>query len=197
MAAVSLKEPIAPTQLAGMALIDSTAPVSAPIPPTTAAGSYDPKSRIAGLLSSTARFGLMRLVVGLSGDTLPPASERAERASLATTEHLRSTIDEYLEGGISAKEASSLTTFGDKPLFVLTAGEGSSAGWMPRQDSLAALSTNAAHHVVEEGHVGLRIMRILDLSAQAMLVELVDQAHGRRPLHLALIERLDGGDAHW
>ena len=138
-----------PTEVAGMALIDSTAPVSAPIPPTTAAGSYDPKSRISGLLSSTARFGLMRLVVGLSGDTLPPASERAERASLATTEHLRSTIDEYLAGGISAKEASSLTTFGDKPLFVLTAGEGSSAGWMPRQDELAALSTNAAHHVVE------------------------------------------------
>jgi pimeloyl-ACP methyl ester carboxylesterase len=138
-----------PTEVAGMALIDSTAPVSAPTPPTPAAGSYDPKSRISALLSSTARFGLMRFVVGLSGDTLPPASENAERASLATSEHLRSTINEYLQGGTSAKEASSLTTFDDKPLFVLTAGEGSSAGWMPKQDKLAALSTNSAHHVVD------------------------------------------------
>jgi pimeloyl-ACP methyl ester carboxylesterase len=138
-----------PTEVAGMALIDSTAPVSAPIPPTPAAGSYDPKSRISELLSSTACFGLMRFVVGLSGDTLPPASENAERASLATSEHLRSTINEYLQGGTSAKEASSLTTFDDKPLFVLTAGEGSSAGWMPKQNKLAALSTNSAHHVVD------------------------------------------------
>jgi pimeloyl-ACP methyl ester carboxylesterase len=138
-----------PTEVAGMALIDSTAPVSAPTPPTPAADSYDPTSRISALLSSTARFGLMRFIVGLSGDTLPPASEKAERASVATTEHLRSTINEYLQGGTSAREASSLTTFGDKPLFVLTAGEGSSTGWMPKQDKLAALSTNSAHHVVK------------------------------------------------
>jgi len=138
-----------PTQVAGMVLIDSTAPASAPTPPTPAASSYDPKSRISALLSSTTRFGLMRFIVGLGGDTLPRASEDAERASLATGEHLRSTIDEYLQGGTSAKEAAALTTFNDKPLFVLTAGEGSSAGWMPKQDKLAALSTNSAHHVVE------------------------------------------------
>lgn len=138
-----------PTEVAGMALIDSTAPVSAPTPPTPVAGSYDPKSRISALLSSTARFGLMRFAVSLSGDILPPASENAERASLATSEHLRSTINEYLHGGNSAKEAAALTTFDAKPLFVLTAGEGSSAGWMPKQDKLAALSTNSAHHVVE------------------------------------------------
>jgi pimeloyl-ACP methyl ester carboxylesterase len=138
-----------PTEVAGMALIDSTSPVSAPTPPTSAASSYDPKSRISALLSSTARFGLMRFVVGLSGDTLPPASAHAERASLATSEHLRSTINEYLQGGTSAKEASSLATFDDKPLLVLTAGEGSSAGWMPKQDKLAALSTNSAHRIIE------------------------------------------------
>jgi pimeloyl-ACP methyl ester carboxylesterase len=137
------------TEVVGMVLIDSTAPESGPTPPTSAERSYDPMGRISALLSSTARFGLMRLVVGLSGDTLPPASEDAERASLATSEHLRSTIDEYLQGGTSAKEAAALTTFDDKPLFVLTAGEGSSPGWMPKQNKLADLSTNSAHHVVE------------------------------------------------
>ena len=138
-----------PTEVAGMVLIDSTAPESAPTSPTSTSSSYDPMARISALLSTTARFGLMRLVVSLSGETLPPASENAERASLATSEHLRSTIDEYLQGGTSAKEASALTTFDDKPLFVLTAGEGSSPGWMPKQNKLAALSTNSAHHIVE------------------------------------------------
>jgi pimeloyl-ACP methyl ester carboxylesterase len=138
-----------PAEVAGMVLIDSTAPESAPTPPTSAAGSYDPRVRISALLSSTARLGLMRLAVSLSGETLPPASENAERASLATSEHLRSTIDEYLQGGTSAKEASALTTFDDKPLFVLTAGEGGIPGWMPKQNKLAGLSTNSAHHVVE------------------------------------------------
>ena len=138
-----------PGEVSGMVLIDSTAPVSAPTPPTPPAGTYDPMGRLSALLSSTARFGLMRVVVGLSGETLPPASEEAERASLATSEHLRSTIDEYRQGGTSAKEAAALTSFDDKPLFVLTAGVGSSQGWMPKQDKLAALSTNSVHQVVE------------------------------------------------
>ena len=138
-----------PGEVAGMVLIDSTAPVSAPTPPASAAGSYDPMGRISALVSSTARFGLMRFVVSLDGETLPPRSEAAERASLATGQHLRSTIDEYLQGGTSAKEAAALTTFDDKPLFVLTAGEGSSPGWMQKQNKLAGLSTKSAHHVVE------------------------------------------------
>ncbi len=138
-----------PGEVAGMVLIDSTAPVPAPALPTPTSGTYDPMGRLSALLSSTARFGLMRLVVGLDSATLPPASETAERASLATSEHLRSTIAEYRQGGNSAKEAAALTSFDDKPLFVLTAGVGSSPGWMPKQDKLAALSTNSLHEVVD------------------------------------------------
>ena len=75
--------------------------------------------------------------------------EAAERASLATSGHLRSTIDEYRQGGTSAKEAAALTSFDDNPLVVLTAGVGSSQGWTPKQEKLAALSTNSVHQVVE------------------------------------------------
>jgi pimeloyl-ACP methyl ester carboxylesterase len=172
-----------PTEVAGMALVDSTAPVSAPTPPTPAAGSYDPKSRISALLSSTARFGLMRFIVGLSGDTLPPASEKAERASVATTEHLRSTINEYLQGGTSAREASSLTTFGDRPLFVLTAGEGSSTGWMPKQDKLAALSTNSAHHVVKgAAHADLAVQERAAAATSQAIRDVVASVRTGQPL---------------
>jgi pyruvate/2-oxoacid:ferredoxin oxidoreductase alpha subunit len=38
---------------------------------------------------------------------------------------------------------------GEKPLVVLTAGEGSDAAWFAAQDLMAALWTNSAHHVVE------------------------------------------------
>jgi pimeloyl-ACP methyl ester carboxylesterase len=145
-------------EVAGMVLIDSTAPVSAPTPPTTAASTYSPMGRLSALLSGTSRFGLMRFIVSLDPATLPPRSEAAERASLATGEHLRSTLDEYLQGGASAREASALTTFDGKPLFVLTAGVGSSPDWMSEQDELAALSSNSVHQVVEgAAHVDLLV----------------------------------------
>ena len=160
-----------PTEVAGMVLIDSTAPTTASGQPTTTTSSYDPMDRVSALLSNTARFGLMRLIVSLSGATLPPASENAERASVATSQHLRSTIDEYRQGGTSAKQAAALTNLDDKPLYVLTAGEGSRPGWMSKQNKLAALSTNSAHHVVDgAAHVDLVIdQRAAAATSQAVL----------------------------
>lgn len=68
---------------------------------------------------------------------------------LRLAEALRATLDEYAQAGASAKQAAELTSFGDKPLFVLTAGEGSPPGWMPDQTKLAALSANSVHRVVD------------------------------------------------
>ena len=172
-----------PGDVAGMVLIDSTAPVSAPTPTERPARSYDPMDRLSALLSSTARFGLMRLIVGLSSDTLPPDSEDAERASLATSEHLRSTIDEYRQGGSSAKEASALTTFDNRPLFVLTAGEGSRPGWMPKQDKLAALSTNSAHHVVADAaHADLAVDERAAAATSQAIRDVVSSVRTGQPL---------------
>ena len=170
-----------PTEVAGMVLIDSTVPVSAPTPAGRPARSYDPMDRFSS--AGAARFGLMRLIVGLSGDTLPPDSEDAERASLATSEHLRSTIDEYRQGGSSAKEASALTTFDNRPLFVLTAGEGSSPGWMPKQDKLAALSTNSAHHVVEgAAHADLAVDERAATTTARAIRDVVSSVRTGQPL---------------
>ena len=164
-----------PNDVAGVVLIDSTAPAaSSNQPPTSTTAptrSGDTADRVSALLSQTARFGLMRLVVGASGATLPPASEDAARASSVTSQHLHSTIDEYLQGGASAKEAAALTTLNDEPLYVLTAGEGSSPGWMAKQNELATLSTNSAHHVVTGAfHVDLLIeQRAAAATSQAVL----------------------------
>lgn len=130
-----------PGEVAGMVLVDSTAPASVPKPRATSpsdGGSYDLTGRVSALISTSARLGLGRLV------GVPSAS------------HLRSTIDEYFQASSSTEEAASLRDFGDKPLVVLTAGSGSPVGWSAEQDALATLSTDSVHRLVKEiDHAGM------------------------------------------
>jgi pimeloyl-ACP methyl ester carboxylesterase len=124
-----------PDEVAGMVLVDSTAPASGAASPGDDPSSSDILKRVSALLSASARLGLGKFV-GLSGSTTSNAIA------------MRSTIDEYLLAGPSANEAASLTDFDDKPLVVLTAGDGNDADKQAKQDKLAALSTNSAHRVV-------------------------------------------------
>lgn len=143
-----------PDEVAGMVLVDSTAPApaSAAIPPTATSGdesSYDGVGRVSALASISARLGLARVVGQLSDDGLPPRSSDEVRARTATAGNLRSTIDEYVQASASIRQAASLRTFTDKPLVVLTAGTGNDAAWPAAQNQLAALSTNSVHRVVD------------------------------------------------
>ncbi|GAB3589316.1 hypothetical protein GCM10027446_01330 [Angustibacter peucedani] len=145
-----------PGEVAGMVLIDSTAPAAGPISGTSSTGSHDLMGRASALLASTAQFGLARIAASLDYGTLPPRSRDDARATAATAQHIRGTVDEYLQARASAAQAATLTSFDDKPLFVLTAGQGAAPGWMGKQSKLAALSTNSAHSVVEgASHVDL------------------------------------------
>ena len=139
-----------PDDVAGLALIDSTAPAESPgarppSPPTAT----DASGRLSTLFSSVSRLGLTRLYAGSDFGSMPPGSRDELRAKVAEAGFLRTTLDEYFQAGASGREAAALTDFGDKPLFVLTAGAGSQPGWMDDQNELAALSTNSAHDVVE------------------------------------------------
>jgi pimeloyl-ACP methyl ester carboxylesterase len=123
-----------PHDVAGMVLIDSTAPGSASkpraTPPIDEEDSYKLAGRVSALLSTTARLGLGRLV------GLPSAS------------HLRSTIDEYAQTNSSVEQAAALADFADKPLIVLTAGTGSATSWSAEQEALATLTTDSDHRVI-------------------------------------------------
>ena len=112
-----------PDDVAGMVLVDSTAPKP---PPGEAAASSDLMARLSALLSASARLGLG-----------------------STPSTVRSTIDEYVLANTSMGQAGALTDFGDKPLAVITAGDGNDADWQAKQDKLATLSTNSAHRVVD------------------------------------------------
>ncbi|MFN0282033.1 MAG: alpha/beta hydrolase [Kineosporiaceae bacterium] len=141
-----------PDEVAGMVLVDSTAPAAAAEPPAASpgyVGSYDVLGRVSALVSTSARLGLGRLYAQSSFGSLPPRSRDEVRASTATAGTLRSAIDEYVQASASVQQAASLRDFGDKPLVVLTAGSGSAADWPAVQNHLATLSTNSAHRVID------------------------------------------------
>ncbi|MFL6226100.1 MAG: alpha/beta fold hydrolase [Actinomycetes bacterium] len=114
-----------PDEVAGMVLVDSTAPASAAKPDTPSAGhggSDDAMSRVSALVSTSARLGLGRLYGQFAIGSLPPRSREEVRASVATASTLRSTTDEYVQATASVEQAAGLRDFADKPLIVLTAG---------------------------------------------------------------------------
>jgi pimeloyl-ACP methyl ester carboxylesterase len=141
-----------PDQVAGMVLVDSTAPASAANPATASAGhggSDAALSRVSALVSTAARLGLGRLYAQFAWGSLPPRSRDEVRASDATASTLRSTIDEYVQAMASVEQAAALHDVADKPLIVLTAGSGHDAAWSAAQNRMAMLSTNSVHHVVD------------------------------------------------
>ena len=128
-----------PDEVAGMVLVDPTAPASVATQEKSPDndGSYDIMRRVSALLSSSARLGLGRFV-GLDYGSMTVA-----------VSHLQSTIDEYLHTTASTEQAASLGDFGDKPLVVLIAGSGSDAAWIAAREDLATLSTNSVHRVID------------------------------------------------
>jgi pimeloyl-ACP methyl ester carboxylesterase len=175
-----------PDQVAGMVLVDSTAPASAAThAPTTPgeSGSYDLTGHISALLSSTARLGAGRLLGQSDYGSLPPQSRDEARASSATASHLQSTIEEYLLANASTNQAAALVDFAGKPLVVLTAGSGTRAGWMANQDNLATLSTNSAHRVID-GAVHMALLHNEQYAAQTTqaILDVISSVRSDTPL---------------
>ena len=144
-----------PDDVAGMVLVDSTAPAPAATPGAASpgmVGSYDVMGRLSALAAVSGRVGVARLYAPVEAGTLPPRSRDEVRASMATPEGVRGTINEYVQANAAAVQAASLTDFGDKPLVVLEAGLESAAGWPAKQERLASLSTNTAHRVIDGTH---------------------------------------------
>jgi pimeloyl-ACP methyl ester carboxylesterase len=141
-----------PDEVAGMVLLDSTAPASAATPGTPSpdhGGSNDAMSRLSALSSTAARLGLARLYAQSAFGSLPPRSREEVRASDSTASTLGSTIDEYVQAGASSEQAAALDDFADKPLIVLTAGRGHDAAWSAAQNRMASLSTNSVHRIID------------------------------------------------
>ena len=138
-----------PDEVAGMVLVDTTAPASEPAPQGTTSDDADAVDRVAALLGTTARMGVGRLVSGSDFGDLPPESRDEMRAAAATESHLRGTVEEYLKASTSGGQAARLEDFDSKPLVVLTAGVGNDAAWVERREELATLSEDSDHRLIE------------------------------------------------
>lgn len=141
-------------QVAGMVLIDSTAPAEASPPaPASAQGDTDAVlRRLSALASTTAHVGLGRLYAQFDYGDLPARARDEVRASVSTSHTLRSVLDEYVAGSASMRAAAALRS----PLVVLTAGDGHDAVWFAAQDELATLSEVVSHRTVDGAvHEGL------------------------------------------
>ncbi len=159
-----------PDDVAGLVLVDSTAPASGSEPaaaqPTGAdADADDTVNRVSAVVAGLARLGVGRLI------------------GVETPDHLRSSVDEYIQAGSSAQQAAALRDFTDKPLAVLTAGTGSLPGWGASQEALAALSTNSVHRVIDGSTHSSLISDQDDAAATARgILEVVSAVRTASPL---------------
>jgi pimeloyl-ACP methyl ester carboxylesterase len=170
-----------PDQVAGMVLLDSTAPVPGPVPPTKA-GSYDLVGRVSALLPALAHLGAAHLT-GDSYDSLPPRSRDEARATVSTAHSVKSFINEFFEGSTATHQAASLVDFGSKPLIVVTAGRGHDASWLAAQDKLATLSTNSRHQTVADAtHASLVLDQTDAAAASQAIRDVVAAVRTSRPL---------------
>jgi pimeloyl-ACP methyl ester carboxylesterase len=175
-----------PDEVAGLVLIDSTAPKPATTtaPASAAAtGSYDASGRLSTLVSTVAGLGLGRLYGQVAVGGLPPRSAGEVRASVATARNLRSTIDEYVQASSSVHQAGALTDFGAKPLIVLTAPVGNDATHLAAQNRLATLSTNSVHRtIVGATHEALVGEQKYAAATSQAILDVVSAVRGHRPL---------------
>lgn len=145
-----------PDQVAGVVLLDAQ-PADAFTALPEYPGFYQTFRTAATLSPSLARVGLLGLLLGLPADQSTAVSARSAR-------------DEILALPTALQQAQALTSLGDRPLIVVTAGSEPQAGWLTAQDQMAGLSTNSVHRVVAAAtHISLISGVEAAASSQAIL----------------------------
>jgi pimeloyl-ACP methyl ester carboxylesterase len=144
-----------PQQVAGMVLLDSSSPEQFTAIPSYS-GQYTVVHRVMAVTPTLNRLGLGRVVAAIASSHLPPTAADQVTALTASAHGARSASAEWQVLPTLFTQAQELTTFGSRPLAVLTATESlQNGGWAAAQNRLASLSTRGFHQVVDSTHVGL------------------------------------------
>ncbi len=171
-----------PDQVAGMVFLDSQ-PNEALTGLPDFPSQYSAIRRASALFPSLARLGVFRLVNQFAPDPLPIPTRDEERAVISTAHLNRIQRDEFAELPMTLTEASALTTLGDRPLIVVTAGKGAQAGWLPLQDKMTGLSSNSVHRVLPDtDHPGLIHDRAGAAQASQAILDVVGSVRSGAPL---------------
>jgi pimeloyl-ACP methyl ester carboxylesterase len=136
-----------PGEVAGVTLLDSMSPDQ-----YTAIDGwpafYELYRRASAVLVPLSRLGVGHLIYDSAFGNLPAPARDQARAFMATPQAARSVREEFSHIRTTMSQAQTVTTLGDRPLIVLTAGKGSQGGWNAAQDKLATLSTNSIHRTL-------------------------------------------------
>ena len=145
-----------PDEVAGMVLLDAQpADAFSALPDYPAF--YQNYRRVATVSPSLARIGLLGPMLGLPAEQSTPAAARGAR-------------DEILALPGALQQAQALSSLGDRPLIVLSAGSGQQAGWLEAQARLPDLSTNSSHRVLDAAtHTSIISGVHAEASSQAIL----------------------------
>ncbi|HET9649111.1 MAG TPA: alpha/beta fold hydrolase [Microlunatus sp.] len=171
-----------PDQVAGLVLLDSTAPKPGPGTSDSSVSS-NILGRVSALVPAVAHLGAGRLLAQSSYASLPPRTRDEARANASTARNLGSFIEEFLEGNTSTQQAAELTDLNGKPLIVVTADTGNAAGWQAQQDHLATLSTNSLHRVaLATTHESLLDDETDSAAASQAIHDVVESVRTSRPL---------------
>jgi pimeloyl-ACP methyl ester carboxylesterase len=145
-----------PDEVTGMVLLDSQ-PADAFRALPDYPDFYQNYRRVGVLSPSLARIGLLGPMLGLTADQSTPAAARGGR-------------DEILALPVALDQARALTSIGDRPLVVVSAGSGQQTGWLDAQAELPRLSTNSRHRIVDTAtHTSLISGADAPASTQAIL----------------------------
>jgi pimeloyl-ACP methyl ester carboxylesterase len=115
-----------PAQVGGIVLLDSMHPHQ-----HNAFAGMDP---LLALVPTIARTGLLNLLF--------------DRKDGDPTAQARQVVRDVEEMPAELNRAAKLTSLGNKPLIVLSAGTGSLPGWAAQQNDLATLSTDSVHRTI-------------------------------------------------
>jgi pimeloyl-ACP methyl ester carboxylesterase len=115
-----------PAQVAGLVLLDSMYPHQ-----SSAFAGMDP---LLAIVPTLARTGLARLLFDEKD-----GSPQTQASQL---------VRDIAEMPAELNRAAKVTTLGNLPLAVVTAGRDYQTGWLVHQDALASLSTNTVHRIV-------------------------------------------------
>jgi pimeloyl-ACP methyl ester carboxylesterase len=170
-----------PNEVAGLVLLDSTAPKPGPTLPASTSDTVF--GRVTALVPAVAHLGAGRLIAQASYGDLPSGVQGEARANASLARNLGSYIDEFVEANTAMQQAAALTNLHGKPLIVLSADTGNDAGWDQKQDHMAALSTNSRHRVAHATTHDSMVSDPADSAAASQAIhDVVDAVRTSRPL---------------
>jgi pimeloyl-ACP methyl ester carboxylesterase len=142
-----------PDQVAGLVLLDSTAPRPSP----------------AGAKTEST-------VVGRLATVMPSI------AHLGASRDASSFLQEFLEGSASVQQAAAVTDLHGKPLIVVTADTGNDAAWQSAQQQLTTLSTNSRQRTAHATHESLVDDQAASAAASQAIGDVVTSVRTSSPL---------------